>query len=77
MKRKKNRIKDEAQRVQLYAYLFGGFSQRICAASFKLNCTHVVHRVKMYFLMDCVLRYCSFHVQGVYTCVCAFLVASH
>ena len=20
----------------------------------------------MYFLMDCVLRYCSFHVQGVY-----------
>ena len=27
---------------------------------------------QMYFLMDCVLRYCSFHVQGVYTCVCAF-----
>ena len=45
--KKKIRIKDIAQRVQLHAYLFGGFSQRICAASFKLNCTHVVYRVKV------------------------------
>ena len=48
-----------------------------CTVLVKPAMTSSLYSQKMYFLMDCVLRYCSFHVQGVYTCVCAFLVASH